>query len=146
MKLAVWNIRQGGGSRVARIVEELSARDADVIALPGYRAETTIDGELRARGWPYAATSEPAGKDNGIGVFAGVPLGRVAARGPRWLEVDLPEQGFGLWALLLPAATNRAKTEEKRRIWDEVTGEAERRRGEAWLLTGSWNTGAQPGG
>jgi exonuclease III len=140
MKLAVWNIGQGGGSRTPRIVEELSARDADVIALAGYRAGTAIDEELRGRGWPYVATSGPAGKENGIAVFAGTPVGRVEARGHRWLEVEL--EGFGIWVLLLPAATNPAKTEEKRRLWDEAVREAEARRGEPWLLTGSWNTGA----
>ena len=76
MKLLARNIQHGGGTRLARIVEELAAYDADVIALTEYRVGPgkLLCSAMRERGWPYAEMTDPAGKENGIVVFSRVPM------------------------------------------------------------------------
>ena len=150
MKLVVWNIRLGGGARVPRIVEELAAHDADVIAVTEYRAESggTLGAALRERGWPHVETSGPQGKENGIAVFSSTPLKRLEPeQAPveyrfRWLDVELPACGFGLCVLHIMAATNAATGKAKQRFWDAVLAAAETRVREPFLFAGSWNTGA----
>src|SRR5690348_5278595 len=117
MKLLSWNIRQGGGTRLARIVEEIAAYDADVIALTEYRLEPgkELRRALDDRGWGYAETSKPAGNENGIAVFSRTPL-QCTRRCPaapehrvRWLDIDLPEEGFGVGVLHVMAAGSSKK-------------------------------------
>jgi exonuclease III len=112
MKLLTWNIRHGGGARLPRIVEELAAYDADVIALTEYR--TGPGKELRRalleRGWPNVETTDPPESENGIAVFSRTSLlrTRVCPVAPehrvRWLDIDLPEYGFGVCVLHIMAA------------------------------------------
>ena len=67
MKLLTWNIRHGGGTRLARIAEELAAHDADVIALTEYRAGPgkELCAELADRGWPHVATTDASDNESG---------------------------------------------------------------------------------
>jgi exonuclease III len=44
MRLLAWNIRQGGGSRLARIADALAHHEADILVLSEYRG-----GEAAAR-------------------------------------------------------------------------------------------------
>ena len=37
MRLLAWNIRQGGGSRLARIADALSHHEPDILVLSEYR-------------------------------------------------------------------------------------------------------------
>jgi exonuclease III len=137
MTLLTWNIRHGGGARLARIVEELAAYDADVIALTEYRARPgkALCAAMRERGWPYAETTEPSGNVNGIAVFSRVPMRRVPSPAApehhmRWLDVDLAEHGFSIGVLHVPAAGS-SKTHplnvSKVRYWDTVLRVAEAR-------------------
>jgi exonuclease III len=153
MRLLSWNIRHGGGARLARIVEELAAHDPDVIALTEYRAGPGK--ELRAalgdRGWPHVETTGPAGNGNGIAVFSRIPMRRTRPRPAspehhvRWLDVDLPAFGFGLGVLHIMAAGS-GKTHPlnvaKAHFWDAVLSAAEARLNEPFLFVGDWNTGA----
>ena|SRR5215831_10301730 len=100
MTLLTWNIRHGGGARIGRIVEELTAYDADVIALTEYRADPgrELCSALREHGWPHVETTNPTGKENGIVVFSRVPMRRASCPASpehrvRWLEINLPEHG-----------------------------------------------------
>jgi exonuclease III len=153
MKLLTWNIRHGGGARLARIVEEIAAHDADVIALTEYRTgpgrELCI--ELSDRGWPHVETTGGIGNANGIAVFSRTPVrrSRPFSAAPeqrlRWLDVDLPEYGFGLSVLHIMAAGSSRKHPAniaKARFWDAVLLAAEAQRQDSRLLVGDWNTGA----
>ena len=146
--LLTWNIQHGGGARIARIVEEIAAHDADVIALTEYRARpgVALCAELRDRGWPYVESTSPNGNVNGIAVFSRTPMRRT---GPcpapsenqvRWLDVDLPEYGFDIGVLHIMAAGSNKLA--KARFWDTVLGAAEARLHEPRLFVGDWNTGA----
>src|SRR5215471_19304288 len=104
MKILTWNIQHGGGTRVARIVEEVSAYDADVIALTEFRDKpgTDLRAALLERGWPYMEVTNPAGTVNGIAAFSRTSMRRTrSCPAPpegldRWLDIDLPEHGFGI--------------------------------------------------
>ncbi|MBZ5620023.1 MAG: endonuclease/exonuclease/phosphatase family protein [Acidobacteriia bacterium] len=153
MKLLVWNIQHGGGARLTRIVEEVSAYDPDVVAVTEFRAipGVALCAGLKERGLPNVETTHPRGNQNGIAVFSRTPMRRTRpCPAPseslvRWLDIDLPEYGFGIGILHVMAAgsakkhlTNIAKV----RFWDAMLQAAEVRLQEPFLFVGDWNTGA----
>jgi len=153
VRLVAWNIQHGGASRMARIVEEISAYDPDVIAVTEFRARpgAALGAAMKERGLPHFETTQPAQSQNGIAVFSRTPMLRrrecPAPTGSvvRWLDIDLPEYGFGMAVLHVMAAgstkthpTNVAKT----RFWEVMLQEAESRLSEPFLFGGDWNTGA----
>ena len=153
MKILTWNIQHGGGTRLPRIVEEVSAYDADVIALTEFRdgPGTTLRAALLERGWPYIETTNPTGNVNGIAAFSRTPIRRTRpCPAPpegfdRWLDIDFPEYGFGVGVLHIMAAGSSKKhptNVAKSRFWDAVLTTAEARLDEPFLLVGDWNTGA----
>ena len=152
MKLLVWNIQSGGGSRLPRIVEEISAYDPDVVAVTEYRAEpgVVLRDAMKERGLPCVETTNPIGNKDGIAVFSRTPMRTRPCTAPpesmnRWLDVDLPEYGFGIGILHIMAAGSSAKspcTVAKNRFWDAVLLAAEARLHEPFIFVGDWNTGA----
>jgi exodeoxyribonuclease-3 len=68
MKVLSWNIQQGGGSRLPRIIDAIIAQDPDVILLTEFHARPgdMLCAKLKAAGWPYAESTNPDGSDNGI--------------------------------------------------------------------------------
>ena len=138
---------------IPRIVEELAAYDADVIALTEYRAGPGKEllSALFERGWLHVETTDPTESENGIAVFSRTPLlrTRVCPVAPehrvRWLDIDLPEYGFGVCVLHVTAAGS-SKTHPlniaKGRFWEAALSVAEARLYEPSLLVGDWNTGA----
>jgi exodeoxyribonuclease III len=153
MVLLTWNIRHGGGARLARMVEEIAAHDPDIIGLSAYRAAQGK--ELRAafveRGWTYFEATAADDNEAGIAVFARTPLRALPCpaapehRG-RWLDVEAPEFGFKLNVLRIMAAGSSKMhplSLEKARFWNTVVDVAEARLDEPWLMAGAWNTGAQ---
>jgi len=154
MKFLSWNIQQGGGTRIARIVEAIKAHDPDVIALSEYRTPpgVILCSNLKAAGWPYLESSFPVGKDNGLCVFSRTPLIRTRqCPAPpenlhRWLDIDLPAHGFGFAALHIICSGTSSNVgvpgESKRRFWKALLGAAETRLHEPFLFLGDFNTGA----
>lgn len=150
MKLLTWNIQHGGGTRLPRIIEEISAYDPDVIALTEFRAKpgTSLCAALLERGWPHVETTNPAVNQNGIAIVSRTPLRRtrISPAPPeqltRWLDIDLPEYGFGMGVLHIPAAAIGMRDPPKTRFWEAVLGAAESRLDEPFLFIGDWNTGA----
>jgi len=153
VNLLAWNIQHGGGTRLARIVEEIAAYDPDLIAITEFRAKpgVTLCAALLERGWPHVETTSPTGSQNGIAVFSRTPLRRTRpCQAPpenlvRWLDIDLPEYGFGVGVLHVMAAGSATKhptNVAKSRFWDGVLQAAETRLREPFLFVGDWNTGA----
>jgi exonuclease III len=127
-------------------VEELSAYDADVVALTEYRSVPgAVLGEaMRGLGLPALETTSPTGRQDGIAIFSRTPL-RVVRCEERWLEVDLPGYGFHLAVLHIMAAGSLpgdAATVAKKRFWDAVIESAKNGVDRPALLAGDWNTGA----
>ena len=152
MTLLSWNIQHGGGTRIPRIVEEISAYDPDVVAVTEFRAMpgVALCAAMKERGLPYCETTNPPGDRNGIAVFSRTPIRLKPCPAPpesqvRWLDIDLPEYGFGVGVLHVMAAGASVKspcTVAKTRFWNAVLGAAEARLHEPNLLVGDWNTGA----
>jgi exodeoxyribonuclease III len=152
MKLLCWNIQHGGGARRARIVEEITAYDPDVIALTSFRAKPgeALRNDLRERGWDFCEATAPAANRNGIAVFSRNAMRRTRpcpappGESARWLDIDFPEFGFGMGVLHIMAggsARNSPATVAKVRFWDAVVEAARTRLHEPFLLVGDWNTG-----
>ena len=148
MTILSWNIQHGGGTRIARIVEEITAHDPDVIALTEFRTRPgeALSAALLDRGWPHVESTNPTGNQNGIAVLSRKPMRRTRQcpvspeNGVRWLDIDLPELGFGICVLHIMAAGRME--EVKTRFWDAVIGAAQARLNEPFLFIGEWNTGA----
>jgi exonuclease III len=105
-----------GGTRLARIVEEISDHDPDVIALTEFRARpgVALCAAMKERGLPHVETTRPAENQNGIAVFSRTPMGRTRpcpapyAGLVRWLDIDLSEYSFGIGVLHVMAAGSSA--------------------------------------
>jgi exonuclease III len=76
VRLLAWNILHGGGSRLARIVDGVSAYDDDVIALTEFRGRpgVVLCAAMKDRGLGYVETTHPLGNQNGIAVFSRTPM------------------------------------------------------------------------
>ena len=69
MRILTWNIRAGGGSRLARIAEAIAAHEADVLVLTEYRsgdAGQRLRAVLRDLGFVWLSPVEPPGIRNGV--------------------------------------------------------------------------------
>src|SRR5262252_7320946 len=76
MRLLAWNIRQGGGSRLPRIVDALKRHDADILILSedrGGESALRLCNVLDALGYRHMTTLRPPPRRNGV---------LIAARGP----------------------------------------------------------------
>src|SRR6266576_417341 len=152
MKILSWNIQHGGGTRDVRIVGAIADHNPDLIALTEYRARPgmALCQAFAANGWPHIVSSSPTGIDDGICVLSRTPLrsDRRSTVPPenavRWLDVELPEQGFGFAVVHILNAIPGVKEAEgaaKTRFWDALLAAAEARIAEPLLIIGDFNTG-----
>ena len=73
MRLLAWNIRQGGGSRLARIGDALAGHDGDIVVLSEYRggeAGTRLVATLDRLGYRYVTQLAPPPSRNGVLIAA----------------------------------------------------------------------------
>jgi exodeoxyribonuclease III len=73
MRLLAWNIRQGGGSRLARIADALEHHQADILVLSEYRGSPSamrLLAELDALGYRYTTTLVPPPGRTGVLIAA----------------------------------------------------------------------------
>ncbi|MEO8593819.1 MAG: endonuclease/exonuclease/phosphatase family protein [Candidatus Solibacter sp.] len=153
MKLLSWNIMHGGGTRIPRIVDAIAAHDADVIALTEFRTTSgaAICGELATRGWPYSESTGPAGSDNGVCIISRTRVVRtpsdpaLSENSARWLDVDLPQYGFGVGVQHIMCSSSKLgggiPGEAKTRFWNAVIAAAGARLHAPHMFVGDWNTG-----
>lgn len=104
MRIVAWNIRAGGGERVAAIARQLERWSPDVVALSEFRAtapSVALAAALAARGLPHQLTTAERARParNALLVASRWPLGRVRLRPApsepgRWLlaTVDAPRR------------------------------------------------------
>jgi exonuclease III len=89
MRLLVWNIRQGGGSRLARIADALARHKADILVLSEYRAgeaAVRLRAALETLGYRYATLLAPPPGRSGVLIAA-----RCAFRDHGKVDGGLPE-------------------------------------------------------
>ena len=81
MRLVTWNIRAGGGTRLAKIAEALAAHQADVLILTEYRsgeAGQRLRAVLRDQGYVWLSPVEPPGICNGVLIATRSKPGSIA--------------------------------------------------------------------
>jgi exonuclease III len=69
VRLFAWNIRQGGGTRLAAIIEAILTHDADVLVLSEYRggdAARRLKEALARAGYPHLTTPVPPPGKTGV--------------------------------------------------------------------------------
>jgi exonuclease III len=153
MKLISWNILHGGGNRLEAICSAVCTHDPEVIVFGEARTSTVrhIESSLWLQRWPYRASTEPSGSNNGICILSRTPL-RLRDGFPaptenavRWLDVDVPDCGFGIGALHIPTGlgADDQNGASKRRFWSAVVREAEARTSEPFVFVGDLNTGVR---
>jgi exodeoxyribonuclease III len=77
MRILAWNIRQGGGSRLSRIVAALATHHADVLVISEYRGGDSgarLRAALREAGYTHASTARPPPGGNGVLIAARHPF------------------------------------------------------------------------
>jgi exonuclease III len=85
LRLLAWNIRQGGGARLAAIAEAVARHDADVVVVSEYRggdSATRLLAALRGIGYRYATETAPPPGRNGVLIASRLPFrehGELAA-------------------------------------------------------------------
>jgi exodeoxyribonuclease III len=79
VKILSRNIRQGGGTRAARIMDSIISHDPDVIALSEFRTKpgAPLCAKLAEKGWPYIESTNPTAQDNGLCVMSRTPIVRA---------------------------------------------------------------------
>ena len=77
MRLVAWNIRQGGGSRLAAIAAALARYDADALVLSEYRGGESgerLRRALAALGYAHTSRPVPPPGRNGVLIASRLPL------------------------------------------------------------------------
>ena len=109
MRLLAWNIRQGSGSRIARIADALVRHKADILVLSEYRggdSATRLLRTLNTLGYAHATAVAPPPNRTGVLIASRCPfhdrgvVGGVLPEPYRLLSVDLPE--FRLTGIYMP--------------------------------------------
>jgi exodeoxyribonuclease III len=109
MRLLTWNIRQGGGSRIARIADALTRHEADILVLSEYRggdSATRLLNALGTLGYAYTTTLAPPANRTGVLIASRYPfrdhgaVGSVLVEPYRMLSVEFP--AFRLAGIYMP--------------------------------------------
>jgi exodeoxyribonuclease III len=85
LRLLAWNIRQGGGARLAAIAEAVARHDADAVVMSEYRggdSAARLRAALTAIGYKYATETAPPPGRNGVLIASRLPFrehGELAA-------------------------------------------------------------------
>jgi hypothetical protein len=145
MRLLAWNIRQGGGSRLARIADALARHEADILVLSEYRGGEAA-GRLRAAlallGYRYATAISPPPGRSGVLIAA-----RCAFRDLGPVGVGLPEPyrmviaefpAFQLAGIYMPNLLAKVP------YWEALIATLRRGNGGHALAVGDFNTCRPP--
>jgi exodeoxyribonuclease-3 len=109
MRLLAWNIRQGGGSRIARIAGALTKHQADILVLSEYRggdSSTRLLRALSALGYAYTTALAPPPNRSGVLITSRFPfrdhraVGSLLVEPYRMLSVEFP--AFRLAGIYMP--------------------------------------------
>jgi exodeoxyribonuclease III len=90
VRLLAWNIRQGGGSRLAGIMAAIARHDADVLILSEYRGGDSAErlcAALKSFGYPHVTRLVPPPQRVGVLIAA---RRRFVERGPVCARVEEP--------------------------------------------------------
>jgi exonuclease III len=77
LRICAWNIRQGGGARLARIAAALEAHEADILVLSEYRggdSAVRLRTALNALGYAWFSAAVPPAGGNGVLIASRCPF------------------------------------------------------------------------
>jgi exonuclease III len=145
MRIAAWNIQNGGGKRIEGISRALSDAQSDVCVLSEYTNASSqrLTMALQGRGYEHILHTEPENRWGGILVASRLPMERgeiVDCPSPeRWLHVVFESTGLEVGAAYIP--NSERNMTEKSEYWrwlldvgrDLVTRTA--------IICGDFNTG-----
>ncbi len=141
MRILTWNIRAGGGKRLAGIAEALVRYNADVLVLTEYRsgeAGVRLRAALRDLGYSGLSSIEPPGIRNGVLIAARSRLARAAYVAPHlpepWRMLTVRYEGIRLFGIYMPNL--RAKIP----YWEALIGVAGPHAKRHALAIGDFNT------
>ena len=141
MRLLAWNIRQGGGSRLARITDALTRHEADVLVLSEYRggaSATRLLGALNTLGYAYVTALAPPPRFNGVLVAARCPFLEYSGIGSGLPEpyrvVSVEFAAFRLIGIYMPNLLAKIP------YWEALISALKAKAGEHALAVGDFNT------
>lgn len=141
MRLLAWNIRQGGGSRLARIADALVRHDADILVLSEYRGGDSglrLLGVLDALGYRYATAQTPPPGRSGVLIAARCAFREFDTIGPplpepyRMIAVEFAS--FRLFGVYMPNLLAKVP------YWEALLAALPEETGGHALAVGDFNT------
>lgn len=142
VRLLCWNIRHGGGSRIARIHAAIRSHRADIVVLTEFRENppgSLLRDSLAADGLVFQVTSQPPQRANGVLIAAREPFEickepeDVPPDRHRWVTVRFA--AFGVTGAYFPSL------HEKVPHLDYLLRRATQFADTRHLFTGDFNTG-----
>lgn len=141
MRILAWNIRQGGGSRLAGIAGAIAAQDADVLVISEYRggaAGLRLRAMLAGIGYPHVSRAEPPPGRNGVLIAAKARFRDRGVADPALPEpyrmIDAVFPGLHLTGVYMP------NLRAKEPYWDRLIAALPDRARAACLVVGDFNT------
>jgi exonuclease III len=141
MRLLAWNIRQGGGSRLARIADALTRHEADILVLSEYRggaSATRLLEALNALGYAYVTALAPPPRFSGVLVAARCPFLEDGGMGTGLSEpyrvVSVEFAAFRLIGIYMPNLLAKIP------YWEALITALKDKAGEHALAVGDFNT------
>lgn len=141
LRLVAWNIRQGGGTRLAAIAAALGQHDADILVLSEYRGGESglrLIEALRTLGYRHVSLPVPPAGNSGVLIAARCSFrayGTIApglAEPHKLVRADFP--GFRLCGVYMP------NLKAKIPYWDALLAALAAEPGVATLAVGDFNT------
>jgi exonuclease III len=141
MRLVTWNIRAGGGTRLAKIAEAIAVHRADVLVLTEYRsgeAGLRLRSVLRDQGYLWLSPVEPPGICNGVLIATRRKPGsivHVAEHVPEpWRMLTVTIDGVRVFGIYMP------NLKAKIPYWEALIATSQRHAGRHALAIGDFNT------
>lgn len=148
MRVVGWDVQQGGGPRVGRIVAALVTLDADVLVLGEHRASGPLSKMLAEHGWAHQiGLPDPDGGYAAVLVASRRPLRPLEPQylgekcSQRWVHVEVVGSQWAVAGALIPGH-HRGHPMRKKQFWDFMVSEfAPAAAHRPTLLVGDLNTG-----
>ncbi|RUP02318.1 MAG: hypothetical protein EKK34_25175 [Mycobacterium sp.] len=156
MRVLNWNIRQGGGTRVAEICRHIVEIAPDLLVLSEFqtRYESSLRIGLNDAQLPFVETSEPQPSRNGLLVASKWPLLESRSPAPdvdreRWLALRITDLDLDILAVHIPGAPDNkfeagygiSGAKRKELMWERILAYAAEHQDQRAMVVGDLNTG-----
>lgn len=139
LSILSWNIRQGGGTRVAKITMQLKTFNADIVVLSEYRNNDSgmkIRASLLNHGYRFQQVSNAPKSDNSVAIFSKLPCNHwlYPQADPTYMHnvIASEYEAFKLYGMYLPH-------KKKHVLFDFLLSEAQALT--AGIMVGDFNSG-----